>query len=217
MDRMRALASPTEPPLLGIAQLEENVIELRASRNAFRHVYLSGARLDAELGPVVVEQVVDCIARCGELDVGTAIRAFWRRVLSDALRLPHGTLAAVAVNDEAARARFADASHLSPPIDVAAHVRAYLDRHDEKSRANLQGLAALVSRMLRADGITVLGVDGAILAFNAFIAHRSVASSTGGARRRTYETLASEVAEGGLVAAFYHSQDGGSSMKARLL
>src|SRR5690606_31176005 len=97
--------------------------------------------------------------------------------------------------------------------DVPGHVGAYLVRRDESSRAAVQALAGLIEGMLRADGITVLREDGAVLAFNAFVAHRPSASSYGGARWRTYETLAAEVGGAdGLIAAFYNSQDGGSAM-----
>lgn len=215
MDRLRAIDRPARTPLIGIAPLEENVIELRASANAFQHVYLSGARADTQkIGPMVVDRLVSRLG--GPLedhDVRDAVRVFWRRVLGDALRMPHGVLVAVVRSERDLHARFPDASHLSPPIDVPRHVAAYLVRRDESSRAAVHALAGLIEGMLRADGITVLREDGAVLAFHAFVAHRPSASSYGGARWRTYETLAAEVGgTDGLVAAFYNSQDGGSAM-----
>lgn len=210
MDRLRELDASSGLRLLGIAQMEENVIELRASRGVFRHVYLSGARVDGELGPLVVERTVACLAEDVSKSLRGSVRSFWRRILGDAVRLPHGALMAIVRTEVDVRSRFADASHLAPPIDVPSHVEAYLSRHDETSRAAVQGLATLVSRMLRADGITVLRSDGSVLAYNAFVAHRPATTSMGGARRRTYETLAADVESGDLVAAFYHSQDGGA-------
>ena len=65
--------------------------------------------------------------------------------------------------------------------------------------------------MMSSDGITVLRSDGAVLGFNVFVAHPDSLDrhpgAIGGARRRTYETLAGMVGDG-LVAAFYRSQDG---------
>ena len=208
MDRLREAETRCERPLLGIAQMAENVIELRCSRDVFRHVYLSGARTDDELGPRVVDRFTSRLGANLDPLTRDAVRAFWRRILGDALRSPHGSLVAVVRSESEGLARFPDAAHLEPIVDVAAEIESYLSRHDEGSRSAVQGLASLVSGMLRADGITVLRDDGAVLACEAFIAHGGLAPLAGGARRRTYETLAVDVASGRLVAAFYRSQDG---------
>lgn len=213
MESLRVLEAPAKPCLLGISQLQENVVELRASRSVFRHVYLSGARIETDLSQVVVEGMANLLGRGLDASVRSPVQHVWRRILTEALRSPHGTLMAVVSSEASARARFSDASFVTPRVDVTSHVRTYLAMHDEPSRAAVQGLFALAGRMLRADGITVVGVDGSLLAFNAFIAHRPVSFSSGGARLRTYETLAAEVDEGELVGAFYHSQDGGSRMR----
>lgn len=208
MDRLREAEHRCDNPLLGIAQMAENVIELRSSRDVFRHVYLSGARTDDELGPMVVDRLTSRLGADLAPNARDAVRAFWRRILGDALRSSHGSLVAVVRSESEARTRFPDASHLDPVVDIAAKIETYLSRHDEGSRSTVQGLASLVSGMLRADGITVLRGDGAVLACEAFIAHGAHASRAGGARRRTYETLAADVASGTLLAAFYRSQDG---------
>ncbi|AKV03352.1 hypothetical protein AKJ09_10015 [Labilithrix luteola] len=213
MDRLRAADMPFGN-VLGMWSLEENVIELRASHSVFRHVYLSGARSESELGPVTVDRLVTRLGTDLEPLVRNAIQAFWRRVLGEALRQPHGMLVAVVRPDTDPRNCFPDASHLEPPVDVAPLVRSYLHHHDEVSRAGIYAASALARGMLLSDGISVLRGDGSLVAYNAFIAHRPTAGGRGGqggARRRTYETLASEVGTT-LLAAFYHSQDGGSAM-----
>lgn len=213
MDRLRAADLPFGD-LLGMSSLEENVIELRASHAVFRHVYLSGARSESELGPVTVDRLVGHLGADLEPLVCGAIHAFWRRVLGEALRQPHGMLVAVVLPEADPRKCFPDASHLAPAVDVAPLVRSYLRHHDEPSRAGIYAASALARGMLLSDGISVLRGDGSLVAFNAFIAHRPAEmgrGSEGGARRRTYETLAAEVGTT-LLAAFYHSQDGGSAM-----
>lgn len=208
-DRLRARESSTLR-ILGVTQIEENVVELRSARGGFRHVFLSGARLDAEPGPVVIERFLRSVAAEAPLAVADAVRTFWRRALVDALRVSHGLLVTVVHEGTDVGRYFEDAAHLSPCIDVGAYVEWYLTRHDEPSRAAISAASSLVGGMLRADGITVLAPDGAVLAYNAFIAPRH-GLVAGGARKRTYDALAADVG-GPLCAALYRSQDGGAAV-----
>jgi hypothetical protein len=120
---------------------------------------------------------------------------------------------AVVSDDEDVRARFTDAAHLAPPVDLESYVTEYLNKHDEPSRAAVYAAYALASGMLHADGITVIRQDGALLAYNAFVRQlpERATSGAGGARRRTYEALAQQVGTG-LRAIFYRSQDGASAI-----
>ena len=215
MDRLRALKDDGFHAL-GVTQLEENVVEIRAANGAYRHVFLSGARVDASPRPVVVDRLVGTLASDALPVVRDGVRNFWRRCLVDSQRLAHGSLLAVVRPEAAGLAQFTDAAHLTPPVDVARYVATYLERRDEPARAAVYAAATLASGMLGADGITVVRRDGAVLAYNAFVRHREIrdgvrTGGAGGARRRTFDALAEEVGRT-LIAAFYHSQDGASDV-----
>ncbi len=212
MDRLRALQR-AGMSLVGLFQLEDSVVSIHAASGASRSIYLSGARVDAAPAPSLVERLAGRFGGRLAPVLREGVVQFWRRVLLDSLRLPHGTLVAVVDDADDVRGRFGDAAILEPALDVPSLVERYQSRHDEPARAAVYAAATLASGMLGADGITVVRSDGAALGYNAFIRHREAGSlaASGGARRRTYEALAADVGHG-LVAAFYRSQDGATAL-----
>lgn len=208
---LEILRATSDPSLraLGVAQLGDSIVELRGASGSMRYVYLSGARSDAPPRPVLLRGLLSAIVR----DVPEALAAdtwtFYRRVFIDAMRTDHGSLVAVLPAGVEIPASFADGLHLEAPIDVARTIERYLGVRAETERARVQAQARLVASMLNVDGITLLRSDGAILGYNVFVRHSgdAPASPEGGARRRTFVHLASQVGTT-LAAAFYRSQDG---------
>lgn len=202
---------------IGIAQLGDSVVELRGSSGATRYVYLSGTPTDTPPRPVILRGLFEALVR----DVPPALRhetlTFYRRVFVDVMRSGHGTLGAVLPFDQPIPARFADGLVLDPRIDVPGAIAAYRESHDDADRARVQSNATLLRATLGFDGITLLGTDGSLRAYNVFVSHTPVdpsAGRVGGARHRSYEILAREVGRD-LVAAFYRSQDGHIECTAR--
>lgn len=211
---LEILRRTDDPGLRAVAvvRVADDVIELSGAVGAPRYVYLSGARTDAAPPGVVSRELLASLT-CG---CGDAVRddlvTFYRRVLLDVLRAAHGTLVAVVPAEPSARALFRDGVLLAAPLDVCARIARYRAHPSDAAQASLQGLRALLRGMTSSDGITVLRTDGAIVGFNAFVAHTPAPAerrhaAPGGARRRTFEALAGMLGRG-LAAAYYCSQDG---------
>lgn len=196
--------------VVGLLQLAESVIELRGTGGLHRHIYLSGARVDA----VPPTAVLDRLAGAATEEVAEPLRApaedFYRRVLFEVMQASHGALVAVLPRDRARTPLFVDGVLLPEPLDLITPIARYQQGVEGAVQA-VSSLAQLLRGMLAADGITVLRSDGAILGYNVFIRHpetlQRVALPVGGARRRTYDVLCNAVGTE-LVAAFFRSQDG---------
>lgn len=198
--------------VVGVLQLAENVIELRARGGLHRHVYLSGAHVDA----TPPTQTLDALAAVATREVSEPLRAdtqaFYRRVLFEAMQQAnHGTLVAVLPGGSEGSGLFADGILLPRPVDVAACVAAAGTGREEGAVAAVFATAQLLRGMMATDGITVLRADGCIVAYNVFLRHPATLvrgpGVVGGARRRTYEVLCTSVGAD-LLAAFIRSQDG---------
>jgi hypothetical protein len=207
MELLRRTSDPGAH-LVGFVQIADNVLELRGGSGAARLVYLSGARSDTP--PLLaVSQLIDGLIHDVAASVRPDVRTFFRRVLIEVLRAPHGSLIAVVPAHAPLPELFLDGLMLPQSLSIEAAVVRYLAVRGEAERAYVEALSCLLLSMIGSDGITVLGSDGSILGFNQFLHHAAHhgPGPIGGARRRTYEALASHVGQG-LLAAFYRSQDG---------
>jgi hypothetical protein len=192
----------------GLLRQAENVVELRGSQGATLHVYLSGARTDLPLPAATVDR----FAHGAVLDVPRRFKQpthhYLSRVLGEVMQAPHGTLAAVVPVKGAIPSIFVDGVRFKEPVDVAAQVAAYVLEPGETSRAHLRATARLIQGMLGADGVTLFGSNGTVLAYNTFVVSTQLKPSpSGGARLRTFDTMRAQLGNG-LVGAFYRSQDG---------
>jgi hypothetical protein len=156
-----------------------------------------------------VSQLIEGLLHDVAASVRPDVRTFFRRVLIEVLRAPHGSLIAVVPARAPFPGLFVDGSRLPQPLSIEAAIVRYLAVRGEAERAYVEGLSCLLLSMIGSDGITVLGSDGSILGFHQFLHHgaHQGQSPIGGARRRTYEALSAHVGHG-LISAFYRSQDG---------
>lgn len=204
--------------LVGVLQLAENVIELRARGGLHRHVYLSGARVDAAPPTQVLDDLAGALTAGVPAPLRQDTRAYFRRVLFDEMRASRGTLVAVLPEGREGSRLFVDGVRLAEPLDVAERVGRCGAQADGAGTAELFATAQLLRGMLATDGITVLRADGCILGYNVFIRHPATAARSpglvGGARRRTYEVLCAAVGDE-LSAAFFRSHDGGLALHCR--
>jgi hypothetical protein len=192
---------------VGVLQLTAQVVTVRASSGEARDIYLSGAPV-TDAPAVMLDQLRPALTRhlVGGPEVATAVWTFYRRVLLDSLRDPHGSLLAVLRTGAAVPSELEDAALLDQPIDVAGLVR-QTQAGDGDARVTLQGVSGLLLRMLGSDGVTLVRSDGAVLGFNGFLRPAGRLRVAGGARRRAWLALRELVGDK-LVAALTRSQDG---------
>lgn len=215
MARMRTLADP-EARIVGLMQLADDVLELRGSSGGRRLIYLSGASTDSLPAISLLWSLTTATTHHVEQALAERVRILLQRVFIDAMRTSHGLLIAVLPKDVAPNKVFHDLIMLERPIRLPDLVQGYEQARTQTTHGTLQGAARLLEGMLSMDGIVVLTSDAWVVGFNAFLHFRDtthdadappVAPATGGARKRTYEALASMVGTQ-LVAAFMRSQDG---------
>lgn len=214
MARMRAL-SDREAHIVGLVQLAEGVLELRGSSGGKRLIYLSGAATDSLPAMSLLWSLSGVVAHHVAPELAERVKTVLQRVFIDAMRTSHGLLMAVLPRNVAARDVFSDLIVLERPIRLPELVLAYEQAHTETAHAALQGASRLLECMLGVDGIVVLTSDGSVVGYNAFLHFGDADMPTvksGGARRRTFEALATMVGTS-LVGAFVRSQDGAASCR----
>ncbi|HEX8536103.1 MAG TPA: hypothetical protein VF664_01470 [Cystobacter sp.] len=210
LERMRR-AGDGASRMVGVLQLAENVVELRALGGLTRHVFLSGARAENLLPTVAMDELALGLTADVREPARGLTRDFYRRVLFEAMQSSHGTLVAVLPKGSTGLPLFVDGVLLGEPIDMVARVMRHHEAPEVESASAVSAMAQLLRGMMATDGITVLRSDGFILGYNVFVRHPETlsreAARVGGARRRTYEVLCGWVGRE-LTTAFFRSQDG---------
>ncbi|MFY1827516.1 hypothetical protein ACN47A_16465 [Myxococcus fulvus] len=210
LERLRRVEE-AQAGVVGVLQLADNMLELRAGGGLCRHVYLSGARVESASPPVILDELADAITQGVASASRERARGFFRRVLFEVMQTSHGTLVAVLPRERAGSTLFVDGIILPRPLDVVALLDRYHVDTTFSAATAVRATGQLLRGMMATDGITVLRADGCIVGYNIFVRHpESLAhepSVVGGARRRTYEVLGAAVGTE-LTAAFIRSQDG---------
>src|SRR6185312_8924574 len=190
-------------------QLGENIVELRGSSGDRRLIFLSGAPTDALPAIALTRDLARAATWHAPRELCDKVKIFLQRVFIDAMRASHGSLIAVVPRGVCPSTVFPDVIVLDRPVSVPDLVRAYDTTGSEETRASVEGAGHLLEGMLGVDGITVLTSDATVVGFNAFLHFGPGVSAPalGGARRRTFDVLASMVGTS-LVGAFVRSQDG---------
>jgi len=204
-------------PALMARQLAENVVEVRGVGGASLLVHF-GASRSTHVSPAdALKALVACVVVKVDNSLKEQTSAFYERLFSRALKASHGTLVAVQpANRRVIPPALRDGVILRAPIRIVEPVSELLEHEDCLANTRLQAAGALILGMLLSDGITVFGSDGSVRAYNIFIKHpRSrgqQAQPSGGARRRTFDTLCSMIGKG-LDCVFMQSQDGAVDFK----
>ncbi|MBU8898013.1 hypothetical protein KRR26_20565 [Corallococcus sp. M34] len=210
LERLRRAGTPASH-VVGVLQLADNIIELRAGGDLCRHVYLSGARVDVDPPSVVLRELAHAVTEQVLPSSRDAARGFFQRVFFEVMQGSHGTLVAVLPRERAGSALFVDGILLPRPLDVVSLLDRYQAAPDDAAASAVRATAQLLRGMLATDGITVLRADGCILGYNVFVRHPETLARqpafVGGARRRTFEVLGAALGSE-LAAAFIRSQDG---------
>ncbi len=215
LERLRR-ADVRSAGVIGVLQLADNVLELRAGGGLCRHVYLSGARVDASSPPAVLDELADALTDGVATTSRERARGFYQRVLFEVMQGSHGALVAVLPRERAGSMLFVDGIILPRPLDIVALLERYHADPSDASATAVRATAQLLRGMMATDGITVLRADGCIVGYNIFVRHPETLASqpsvVGGARRRTFEVLCAALGSE-LTAAFIRSQDGDVSCR----
>lgn len=196
-------------PVIGVVQLAENVIEIRASAGHYKYLYLSGLTGEGAPPMKTTRDFIDAITRDVSPELRDSVANFYYRVVMDVMQVWHGTLVVVLPRETAIPPFLSDGILLEKPIDIQERIR---------GGSNPLAESNLIRGMMGADGITILSSEGTVLGYNVFLQHpigSDDAPPEGGARRRTYNLLKQRVGRE-LVAAFYRSQDGTASCHSSL-
>ena len=202
-----------DSPILVIRNRGHLVVELRnAKRNVFTASLTSATATESHFAAHVAT-LADAIGANLAVEVFEAFKPYLCRFLSDVLQRCHGTLCAVLKppDDRVAPPEFAKSVWLVEPLCWAEiHMAARLQKSAD-TLAQLQSVESLVVGMINSDGVVILGSDGTVLGYRAFLNpnedERTRLETDGGGRRRTYALLKGRLGLD-LRAAFFRSQDG---------
>jgi NTP pyrophosphatase (non-canonical NTP hydrolase) len=214
-ERLRQCACP-EVKLLGLTRLG-NFIEIRSVTGKRKYIDLAGGTEGAKNPPKLVREFVEVASEDAPQNLRAPLQAFYYRLGIDILHSTHGTLVAVIREGEEIPSIFWDGTLLEPKIDLIGGILKHLDANDAESLRKLSDWSALLRKMTRMDGITVIDTAGAIVGYNCFIQNsvleklelqqKKGSDTIGGARRRAFEVLCAHVGEK-LLGVLYKSQDG---------
>ncbi|WP_224362373.1 hypothetical protein [Hyalangium versicolor] len=204
------------PPLVGITQLGESVVEVRGSAGAHLYFDFSGS-VDLASNPMrVIKSFVHSVTRDVKEDLRPRLKAFYYRLGVDVISGGHGALVAVLDHRQHPPDLLMDGIWLGEPIDLGERALRYEAHHSEADALALVAYGSLFRRMVGMDGITVFGSDGRLLGYNCFIHQQIIGSPTrqvvGGARRRAFEVLCRELGRS-IAAVLYRSRDGAAECR----
>lgn len=204
------------PPLVGITQLGESIVEVRGPAGAHLYFDFSGS-VDRAGNPMrVIKSFVHAVTRDVSEELRPKLKAFYYRLGVDVISGGHGALVAVLDHRQHPPDLLMDGIWLSQPIDLGERALRYEAHHSEADALALVAYGSLFRRMVSMDGITVFGSDGRLLGYNCFIHQQIIGSPirqvVGGARRRAFEVLCRELGRS-LAAVLYRSRDGAAECR----
>ncbi|WP_322895628.1 MULTISPECIES: hypothetical protein, partial [unclassified Yoonia] len=195
-------------PVLRISQNVVNKVEVRVgSTEAIEFRFNDDIDADIYEARSNIQKLARSSTRSAPDKTG-AFCEFMERLLDQSIKKSHGTLIAVVpagiskIPDE-----LTDVVKLETPIDLFERYQLHIDEGKSAiSVGRLHVALELLAGFVNSDGITVLGSDGKILGYRAFISSKEGVAS-GGARSRAFAALSALVG-GSLECAFFRSQDG---------
>lgn len=206
-------AGNNEMKVMLVHQFAQHTVEVIGWKNeGHHHVIHFGTHEDGPLREPLKPQR-DCIALITENMPPALIdpaKVFLRGVFLEILQEQHGTLVAfISHRKRKIPPGLRDGTILENPIDLGPYILEIQSKKDLQSNRTLDGCHALLTGMMKSDGITLFTDNGKLLGYNIFIKYPKniVRNTLGGARARTYDTLVGWLG-GALVGAFMLSQDG---------
>jgi len=139
------------------------------------------------------------------------IRKALKRILLNMPNKLHGAICLLVDEDYAYPNNYVTGLELSPPLDLISCIKNTKEINTYEDAERFYAITNLFYEFLNVDGITLLNTSGQIIGYNAF--YRSGNTPTnivGGARKRTFEGLKSQMNEYDckIKGIYYQSQDG---------
>jgi hypothetical protein len=197
-------------PIIRVAQLTENAVELRGSAGHTLHVYLSDVRTSAPSPRKAVDDLAAAIVSQVPVTHRAAALSFFGRILTQILQHGHGSLVAVVPKAKRTPPQFLqNGVILNPSIDVFDAVLTLQAEQTALSVSNLESTVTLLDGMMLSDGIVLFRSDAKIMGYRILVQQpkQQAATHFGGARRLAYKAMCDKVGTE-LTAAFIRSQDG---------
>lgn len=198
----------TSFPVIRISQNVVNKVEVRVGASeAIEFRFNDDVDADIQEARSIIRRLAHSSTKSAP-DAAGSFCEFMERLLIQSVRKCHGTLIAVVLPGTTdIPEALMDVVKLQTPIDLYERYRLHIDEGKSAiSVGRLHGASELLAGFVNSDGITVLGTDGKILGYRAFISSNAGVSS-GGARSRAFAALSGLVG-GSLDCAFFRSQDG---------
>ncbi|MDR3606440.1 MAG: hypothetical protein P4M08_03560 [Oligoflexia bacterium] len=210
-ERLRQVRDPALR-IIGLSRLGGNFVEVRGGFGQFQYVDITGSQEGTSNPIEVIRKFTQIVTRDAPLEVQSRLQAFYYRVGIEMLHANHGTLVAVINQKHGIPAILDDGILLTPRVQITRAIEEFSKNESNDAFQQLFALNQLIRRMTFMDGITVLDSRGSIVGYNYFIKSSAInskhrGSTIGGARRRAFDVLCSNLGEQ-LLAVVYKSQDG---------
>jgi len=190
-----------------VTQLARDCVETNSSHGDRHYIFLNHRDEDSPPPLQYLEKLVEAITAKVEPERQEALKSYLNKLLFDALRQSHGCLIAVSAEEGVPALLSTDGVILENSINFSELVAEVVSKTIDSAQLDSKG--TLLKGMLNSDGIVVFNQGAQLLGFNCFVKAANADEVVGGARRRAFAALASNVGKT-LSAAFMQSQDGWS-------
>ncbi len=193
-----------------VSQLAKDCVETHSSNGDRHYIFLNHRDEDSPPPLQFLENLVEVITSEVGDEHREALNSYLNKLLYDALRQSHGCLIAVSADENVPELLAADGVILERPIDFSQLVAEVAGKRTDSAQLDSKG--TLLKGMLNSDGIIIFDSKAKLLGFNCFVKTVNADEVVGGARKRAFATLSTNVGKA-LRAAFMQSQDGWSEFK----
>jgi hypothetical protein len=204
------LSKENEFRAVRVSQLAKDCVETNSSHGDKHYIFLNHRDEDSPPPLQFLESLVEIITSEASDEHREALKSYLNKLLYDALRQSHGCLIAVSSEEKVPALLSDDGVILERPIDFSELVKEVATRQTDSAQLDSKG--TLLKGMLNSDGIIVFNRNAKLLGFNCFVKFADANEVVGGARKRAFATLSSNIGTA-LHAAFMQSQDGWSDFK----
>lgn len=195
-----------------VFQIAENCVEIKSNNGGQHYIFLDHRQEESYPPLHYLDKLVDAITSNTKKKYNESIKSFLTRLLFESLRESHGCIIAVTNMSKVPKLLSADSVIFDEPIDFGLLVENFMNKNIEQPY--ITSKAYLLKGMLNSDGILIFDNRARLLGYNCFIKVSKKIEVIGGARRRAFSTLTSNLGRG-LCGVFMQSQDGWSEFEEK--
>lgn len=186
-------------------QIAGDCVEIVSSKGNIHYIFLNHRREESPPPLQFLDALTKSILEDIRPDLLEPTTGFLKRALFDALRESHGCIIAVSKTNNVPDFLSADGISLESSIDFQELIAGF--KNDQIPASIIDSKTNLLKGMLNTDGIIVFSNKGCLLGYNCFVEIKKEHQGPGGARRRAFSSIGSEVGNE-ICAVFMQSQDG---------